>query len=271
MAYKCSFMDNEVYSAQDVNEVISHLTSGGVVFADTKNVLSDLNTAVAEAVEAGVLNDESSCKVVLEDGVYKISKGVCFMEDGSSICFDEDGYELTVSSGVKNYIYLKRNMPFNTIDIVVSETEGTEGVPLAVIDEFGHITDSRVYARSNVVIGAPGTLKSFDIEFTKVETATTYYKTNTVRLDVGLGDISYLIFWSSSYTYNGSKTEFAPTSKNLIPFSEGGSALIAIGRWANNVLCSVAAEKHGQYIDVYVRDFAAGFDFDEFKLSIGVI
>ncbi len=32
MAYKCSFMDNEVYSAQDVNEVISHLTSAGFSF-----------------------------------------------------------------------------------------------------------------------------------------------------------------------------------------------------------------------------------------------
>ena len=81
MGYKCSFMDNEAYTAQDVNDAIGRIAGDGAVFSDAGDTLADLNTALAGIVGSGT--QLCGCGVTETDGVYKIGAGTCFMEDGS--------------------------------------------------------------------------------------------------------------------------------------------------------------------------------------------
>ena len=182
MAYKCSFLDNQVYTAQDVCDIFARVTCGGVLFADTGDIFADLNSATGELSTDGITRDPDSCRVVLENGVYKISKGACIMNDGTAITFDSNGQEIEVTQGSYSYIYLKRNTVENTIDIVVSEYQG-EGdfVPLAEIDEDGYIYDRRAYAKAKADIGEAGTLRNFTVYFTQC----TPTKSETVTVDFG--------------------------------------------------------------------------------------
>lgn len=223
MAYKCSFMDNSVYTAQDVNEVFSHLTSAGVVFSDTGNTLSDLNTVVSDTMSQGVANTDS-CKVINQDGIYKISKGACFMADGSVIAFDDEGEELEITPGVYSYVYLKRNIPENAIDIVVSETAPEEDcVSLAEIDARGTVYDRRVYSRAKVQVGTPNTLKNFSRVISPQELIT------SLSVDVGTGDFSYFVIWDVRRTYGGIKEKYAIINQNLVPVSDSEGNFVDTG------------------------------------------
>lgn len=261
MAYKCTFMDNEEYTAQDVNEVFSRMTSAGVVFVDTGDTLSDLNAAQAEAISKGILSDATSCKVVCEDNIYKISQGSCFMYDGASITFDEDGKVIQVTEGVKNYVYLERNIAENTIDIVVSEEEGgSKSVPLAEIDEDGVIYDTRQYATSKVVLGVPNTLKNFTYEFKGAGTKT---------IEMG-ADFNYLIFWSGSYApTNSSPVSYVSSYENLMELTDGEVKRMKIGKSQTKVEFSICAQKNGTELYVWLDGSLLGEN--AYTINFGVI
>ena len=266
MAYRCSFLDNEVYSASDVNNVFACLTSGGVTFVDTGNTLSDLNDAVGMSVSAGVMADGTSCKVVKDDAGYKISAGACFMNDGSVIIFDEDGERITPYEGTYNYVYIERNSATNSIDIVVSQMEGRENsIPLAEIDEDGDVFDKRKYALSRVMLGVGNTLKNFDVEFNEWEED----KTETLTIDIGSGDFSYIVIWGGTYTGTDGKTETRVSSgKNLSALADGTKTRLLIGRGEYLPLESVYAKKNGQYLEIFLSDV---INNSKYTLSFAVI
>ena len=165
MGYKCSFMDNEAYTAQDVNEAIGRIAGDGATFSDAGDTLADLNTALAGIVGSGT--QLCGCGVTETDGVYKIGAGTCFMEDGSQITFDSDGYEITPEAEVKNYVYVKRNVTENTIDVIVSQTPGSgDFVPLAEIAEDGSASDTRKFATAKVVLKSGQNIpaRSFNVQ-----------------------------------------------------------------------------------------------------------
>ena len=86
MAYKCLFMDNDVYTAQDVNDAISNIASGGICgYPFGNSALSDLNAAIAELANGGTDYKGTSCLLVNDGGTYKISEGTCIMNDGSQM------------------------------------------------------------------------------------------------------------------------------------------------------------------------------------------
>ena len=153
MAYKCMLMDNDVYSANDVNEALSKLTSSGTVsFNDTGSTLSDINDAISNYTAGGVTSNPDSCMVVKNGDVFYISEGECFMNDGSLIIFSDGGEQITVPEDTACYVYLKRNAAQNTIDIEVSQAAGdSESIPLAEIDAQGNITDKRIFSVCKVM------------------------------------------------------------------------------------------------------------------------
>ena len=57
MSIKCSFMDNQIYGAEDINLIFSKLTMQGIslfAYDDGDNPLLSLNQAVASFVNPGV-------------------------------------------------------------------------------------------------------------------------------------------------------------------------------------------------------------------------
>lgn len=156
MGYKCLFMDNGIYTAQDVNGAIGNMISDGISgYPFGGDALSDLNAAVAELVNGGTQYKGASCLVVNIGGTYKISEGACFMNDGSQIIFDEDGYEIEHQSGVYEYVYLERDVLHNTVNVVVSgESGGENTIPLAEIKADGSVLDRRRFAKSKIALAA---------------------------------------------------------------------------------------------------------------------
>lgn len=153
MGYKCLFLSNETYSAEDVNTAFSRLTAQGVsLFNDTGNPLMDLNTAISQYVEPGVgLYNNDACKVTVSGGVYKVSEGTIWLSDGTSIVVNGDGHELDVKVGTVQYVYAVSQPVVNSAAIVISSIEGgANTVPLATISANGTIADTRVFATTKV-------------------------------------------------------------------------------------------------------------------------
>ncbi len=189
MAYKCLFMDNDIYTAQDVNDAISNIIANGVSgYPFGGNALEDLNEAIEELVNDGVDYRGTSCLVVNDNGTYKISEGVCIMKDGSQIVFDANGYALTIQSGVLQYVYLERDVLNNGINIVVSQEAGGEDtVPLAEIDATGNITDRRHFATAKISLSAePGNISV-------TQRITTAQLNENNRVNFGFSGWKYLI------------------------------------------------------------------------------
>ncbi len=265
MAYKCSFLDNETYIAQDVNDIFARITSGGVVFTDTGYTFGDLNSAQSGMVTGGVTRDINSCKVTKDGNIYKISKGSCFMNDGSAIMFDEDGQIIQVIPNVENYVYLKRNVMKNTIDIIVSETIWDENsVPLAWISKDGELYDRRKYARAKVDLATCGNVRNFTVQVPMAETVTS----DTVTVDLGDGAFSYVILWDGKVTDWGDEYHKVASGRNMVPITDGEMVKIYIGisEGAKNEL--VHCLKDGQKLHIYITGTSRG---EEYVLNMGVI
>ena len=190
MAYRCLFMDNGVYNAQDVNDAISNIVLGGVSgYPFGSTAISDLNTAIAELANGGTNYKGTSCLVVNDDGTYKISEGTCIMNDGSQIIFDSDGYEINTELGVKQYVYLERDVLHNTINVVVSQQQGGQDtIPLAEIEENGNITDRRRFASSKISLSA----EPNNISITRHIVHEQLYPRETFDFDIGFNGWKYL-------------------------------------------------------------------------------
>ena len=215
MAYKYLFMNNNIYTAQDVNDAISSLISGGVSnYPLGLNAVADLNSSLAEMTAQGVQYKGTSCLVTNTNGVYKISEGTCFMNDGSQIVFDGDGYEIAHTSGVKEYVYLERDVVRNKINVVVSETSGGEDtVALAEINADGSVTDRRRFAKAKIALTAEpqnlGITKR--IQHERMSPGTSF------DVDLGFNGWKYIIYAAYDYKVcleltDGSYTNRFPTS-----------------------------------------------------------
>lgn len=196
MAYKCLFLDNEVYTAQDVNDAISHIASGGVSGYPLGNgAMTDLNAAISELTSGGTDYHGTSCLVVNDGGVYKISEGVCIMNDGTQIVFDNDGYAIELEDGVRQYVYLERDVLNNTINVAVSQNSGGQDtIPLAEIDANGNIFDRRRFAKAKVSLAAEpqntGITKSISFEINSGQ---------SVAVDLGFAGWKYIIYYLNYY------------------------------------------------------------------------
>ncbi len=237
MAYRCLFMDNEVYTAQDVNDAISNIVLGGVSgYPFGSSAISDLNTAIAELANGGTSYKGTSCLVVKDSGIYKISEGTCIMNDGSQIIFDLDGYEITPNIGVKQYVYLERDVLHNTINVVVAdESGGQDTIPLAEIEENGNITDRRRFASASIALSAEP--KNIGITKHISSGGSVMSSGASFDVDIGFNGWEYIIFatgstWGCIKLTDGSSTRAFPTrngdssypdSRNLV--TRNGSVL----------------------------------------------
>lgn len=190
MAYKCLFMDNDIYTAQDVNDAISNIASGGICgYPFGNGAMSDLNTAIAELVNGGTQYKGTDCLLVNDSGTYKISEGACIMNDGTQIIFDEDGYEITHETGEYEYVYLERDVLHNRINVVVSqESGGQDTIPIAEIKADGTVLDRRRFAKAKVSLAAEpeniSIIKKLQFTFTEA---------GTLSYDIGFNGWKYII------------------------------------------------------------------------------
>ena len=190
MAYRCLFMDNGVYTAQDVNDALSNIVSEGVSgYPFGSDAVSGLNEAISGIANGGTQFRGTSCLLVNNSGTYKISEGSCFMADGSQIVFDSDGYVIEHQNGVYEYVYLERDVLHNTVNVVVSaQSGGVDTVPIAEIKTDGTVIDRRRFSKAKVSLLAEpqniGIVKRIDLG----EVAT------SVDVELGFNGWKYIVY-----------------------------------------------------------------------------
>lgn len=178
MSIRCSFMDNTVYGADDINFALSRLTTQGISlfgYSDEDNPLLSLNNAVASLTESGVeLYNTSACKVSYDsaNNTFSILPGTAFMFDGSFISIDSEPYDITQSiteirKSSENVItvYLYRNTPSNTIEIKLTDDstqiDSEKSVILAEISNNNKILDKRTFAKSKIAPASSNIISTF--------------------------------------------------------------------------------------------------------------
>ena len=259
MGYRCSFMDNEVYSAQDVNERIACMFTEGVSIVDSENILAGLNEATKDIATSGVLPD--SCKVERTATGYKITKGSAIMPDGSCITFDDEGYEFTAEYGVMSYVYLRRKEPYNRIDVVVSaDSPDDDCVSLAVINGEGNVQDRRKYALLKVRSMQESTLRTI----TKSYSGSNYYESET--FDMGTGNFTYVALLSGVIINTSGK--IYASKKDIIEIVDGEEVEMILLSESGATCGILSMRKNGRYIDVWFYSYDRQMDYE---LTIGVI
>ena len=185
MGYTFSFVDDAVYSAQDVNNITKRLVTSGVEdsFEDgvayNANRLNVLNKTVA--TEGVVPESNATLKVVAYgEGQIKIQSGTAFMESGATFTVDDEGVILDYSTTEDSYVYIEDNESLAQIRPVVS-TElptGYSYVLLALVSYAGVITDKRTFAKGKL----PGYMSDFN---TPTRTTVNISGEGTYTIDIG--------------------------------------------------------------------------------------
>lgn len=153
---KSLFNDNEVYGTADINNVFTHLTSGGVISVSDSVVTAALESGVAQIATDGVeFHNPEACRVIKDSRGYIVSNGSAFMPDGSIVTVNGDGEKVSgVVSGSVNYVFFQRSSERNGTYAVAATalpSDTSNILLLAEIDASGNITDKREYSTTKLV------------------------------------------------------------------------------------------------------------------------
>ncbi len=182
MSLNYSFMDDEKYSAEDVNKIFSRLTTEGVSLFNTSggNPLSELNRAVSTFADSGVeMYDNNSCMVVYDEEVqsFSISCGTAFMYDGSTVSIEAEPLDITdkitelrKSDEGDIYVGFFRNIEQNRIDVFADTdfekiSAGQGYIILAKILSDNSITDLRKIASTKLAPCSANVIEERPISF----------------------------------------------------------------------------------------------------------
>lgn len=204
MGYSYGFADNAVYGAEDMNKLTSRLVTGGIAdpfVDDLPYNMTKVNDVVKLVYTAGVVPDSvNTCKVTKvenKEGEVKISSGLAFFDDGSTIEVDAAGAPLTYQPGVKNYVYFKPDLQASNRNYPVcsAEAPGAGCVLLAEISADGELTDKRTYAKGKV----PGYASNANMPLVINQRfilprseSYPYTFTTTFDIDLGVNNYSYV-------------------------------------------------------------------------------
>ncbi len=193
MGYKYSFVDNEIYGTDDINAVISRLTTKGVaVCPEGRSVVDAMNQVVSELAEPGVEFDTGSLKVSADGDNIKIARGTAFFDDGVCFMVDDEGITLPMQKGT--YVYLYRDGNRNSCYPCQEEELPQSGyVLLAQISGDGVVSDKREFAVSKLAPNSPATPKKYSVPEC-VWSSSTPHDRVLATVDAGYSDFGYLAF-----------------------------------------------------------------------------
>lgn len=169
MGYKCSFLDNEAYGADDVSAAFSRLTTAGVLpYPQADTVAGSLNALTSELVSAGVA-DFGGCKVSYDGENVTIGAGTVFFDSGVSVTVDGEGIVIGyTSTGEQVYVSLAYEEAFNrVIPQITSALPTGDSVLLARIEADAAAVDMRSFARAKVSLNSANVFQPFTIRVTK--------------------------------------------------------------------------------------------------------
>lgn len=251
MAFTYSFVDNEIYGTDDINDITRSLTGAGVAPFVSKDSYSvtDLNALTAEVVTSGVSLD--GCKCTAENPgtaemTIMVGQGIIFFESGVRLTVDSDGYIFSVTPNTAGYVFAYFSPTLQKANIIFDTELPSNGeyVLLAELAENGALTDKRAFARSKVATmgrNIATKLQFVATEKTLLETDgfnCTYVVANVP--DVNLENFNYamLVFgeFSVSTSIPPPRTCFYDLNKNRALFSIYDSYYVRNGGVFNSYL-----------------------------------
>lgn len=150
--FRYTFVNDTVYSTDDINDITKNLTGAGIAPFQTKDSYTeeDLNGLTAALTTSGTAGD--SCRCTKDGNTVKIAEGILYFENGVTLTVDSAGYSVDVPKNSEGYVYAHFDTVTNTADIVFAEELPASGyhVTLAEVSSAGELTDRRTYARSRV-------------------------------------------------------------------------------------------------------------------------
>lgn len=191
MSLKKSFMDNEVYGADDINFAFSRLTTQGVSLfnytGENDNPLVSLNDAVAAMASPGVeMYNTDSCKVTYDSSTEKFSvaAGTAFMPDGSLITVEDNAEDITdiiteareSTTGTLN-VFFYRNTPNNTIEIKAQDKgtalDNEKSVLLAEVSADNKVMDMRTFSQAKIAPASGNIIQTIEVPACKLRASDT--------------------------------------------------------------------------------------------------
>lgn len=140
MGYVINFVDNQVVTAENLNNISRELGSDsanfeeGVVYGvDSLNQISE--SLITRGVSYG-------CLLSVSEGQILIGAGVLFMGDGKRIEIDAEGIMLPYEAGSKHYVWFNQDLLLGVISpqCTKTEPEGDDFVLLGEINESGIVS-----------------------------------------------------------------------------------------------------------------------------------
>ncbi len=169
MGYKCSFLDNESYGADDICAAFSRLTTAGVLaYPEAQTVADSLNQLTSELVSEGVA-DFGGCKVSCDGENVFIGAGTVFFSSGVSAVVDSEGILIEyANAGEQVYVSMTYEEAFNRVIPQIS-TDLPEGdsVLLARIEADGTAVDMRSFARAKIIPNSANVFDAFTLDVEK--------------------------------------------------------------------------------------------------------
>ncbi|MBE7035849.1 MAG: hypothetical protein E7403_00985 [Ruminococcaceae bacterium] len=108
MAYTVNFLDNELVTAEYLNQVAEDLGGHTLQFSDEMTYgVDDLNGIAQSLVTKGVSN---GCALSTSSGKVHIGEGILYMRDGRKVMVDEEGVTLDLPEKKEAYVWFEHDV-----------------------------------------------------------------------------------------------------------------------------------------------------------------
>lgn len=194
MGFKCNFLDNEIYGADDVSEAFSRIMSSGVMaYQDNGTVAEALNEMTGELINSGVTN-YSGMQISVSDNEIYIAPGTAFFNSGVSVVVDENGEMLERADLTEGYVYFLYEPELNLVAPKFSDSlPDKDIVPLAFISADGKVTDIRRYAMSKVALNSKNNYFEYQVSLDWFGEAGSTDDKNKIVIDLPHNGFRYLM------------------------------------------------------------------------------
>ena len=218
-----NFLDNQAVTVDMLNNIAVDLGAAGfAAFGEDKFGVDELNGITQALVTEGILNTGNGCRAVKSGESISIQDGIIVFESGAKKKIEE---AVTLELMNNAYIYALNNTTQNQIQLIVSQTQPTEGdyVMIAQTDADGELIDKREFAVGKY---APKAGNIFTEE--NIELSFSGNSDFTYDLDVGWGGFNYVLTpYGHAYVGDGEERTIKVSTSDykITKITKNGSSL----------------------------------------------
>ncbi len=198
MSFIYDFADNISVSAENLNSIADGIGEGTIVSknfdTNVPYAINKLNSIRSDILNPGVI---SGMECTCAGGTVSVPKGVAVFKNGMRL-------EITATetfpliSGGSTYVYLYASESFNCAMPVITDSEKTSDayISLAVIDQYGNLSDTRSFSTSKIPLSTGSAVQKINLSHDVTAIGGSLVSKNKKMYTLTLKDkyFSYVIF-----------------------------------------------------------------------------